>query len=125
MWYEYIILIVLDLIAASISGAVGFGGAVLLLPFLTIMYGAQVAIPVLTISQIFGNGARMSIGIKQIKWKEVGLFLMLAIPFSVLLAFGFAVIPKDIATRVIGAVLILLVIIKVISKIELKKWSYN
>lgn len=63
----------------------------------------------------------MSIGIKQIKWKEVGLFLMLAIPFSVLLAFGFAVIPKDIATRVIGAVLILLVIIKVISKIELKK----
>ena len=62
----YIILIISSFIAALISGAAGFGGALLLLPVLTLYLGVEVAVPVLTIAQLIGNIARMNMGIKQI-----------------------------------------------------------
>ena len=98
--------------AALISGAAGFGGSLLLLPVVTACVGAQVAVPILTLAQLIGNITRMGTGFKQIKWDAVGWFCLTALPLAALGAFGFSVLPKDIVTRCIGAVLILLVIFK-------------
>lgn len=119
MWM-YSVLILTSFIAAFISGAVGFGGALLLLPIVTACVGAEVAVPVLTIAQLIGNLSRMAFGIKQIEWKSVGLFCVTALPLAALGAFGFSVLPKDIVTRCIGGVLIILVLFKTIKKIEFK-----
>ena len=98
--------------AALISGAAGFGGSLLLLPVVTACVGAQVAVPVLTLAQLIGNITRMGTGFRQIKWDAVGWFCLTALPLAALGAFGFSVLPKNIVTRCIGAVLILLVIFK-------------
>ncbi|WP_444641039.1 sulfite exporter TauE/SafE family protein [Caproiciproducens sp. R1] len=119
MW-SYLILILSSFIAAFVSGAAGFGGALLLLPVVTACVGAEVAVPVLTIAQLIGNLARMVFGIKQIDWKSVGLFCATALPLTALGAFGFSVLPKDIVTRCIGGALIILVLIKMIKKLEFK-----
>lgn len=116
----YAILIVTSFAAAFVSGAAGFGGALLLLPIVTICVGVEVAVPVLTIAQLIGNASRMAFGFRQIKWKPVGLFLITAIPLSALGAFGFSFLSKDIVTRCIGAVLIVMVLFKILKKIELK-----
>ncbi|MGC6173934.1 sulfite exporter TauE/SafE family protein [Lacrimispora sp. 38-1] len=117
---EYIILIIASFLAAFVSGAAGFGGALLLLPVVTVYVGAEVAVPVLTIAQLIGNLSRMAFGFKEIKWKFVGLFCVGAIPLSILGAFGFSILPKDMVTRFIGAVLIGMVAIKTVKKIEFK-----
>lgn len=119
MWI-YSLLILTSFIAAFISGAAGFGGALLLLPIVTACVGAEVAVPVLTIAQLIGNISRMAFGIKQIDWKLVRLFCVTALPLAALGAFGFSVLPKDIVTRCIGGVLIILVLFKTIKKIEFK-----
>lgn len=49
-FYTYIMLFAGGVLAASISGAAGFGGALLLLPLLTKTLGTTLAIPVLTIA---------------------------------------------------------------------------
>lgn len=116
----YAILILASFIAAFVSGAAGFGGALLLLPVVTTFVGAEVAVPVLTIAQLIGNLSRMFWGIKQIDWKSVGLFSITALPLAALGAFGFSVLPKDIVTRCIGGVLIILVLFKALKKIEFK-----
>ncbi|WP_169007796.1 MULTISPECIES: sulfite exporter TauE/SafE family protein [Oscillospiraceae] len=116
----YAILIFTSFIAAFISGAAGFGGALLLLPVVTACVGADVAVPVLTIAQLIGNPSRMAFGIKQIDWKSVGLFCATALPLAALGAFGFSVLPKAIITRCIGGALIILVLIKMIKKLEFK-----
>ncbi|MDD3663190.1 MAG: sulfite exporter TauE/SafE family protein [Candidatus Pacebacteria bacterium] len=117
---EYLILILSSFLAALISGAAGFGGALLLLPVATACVGAEIAVPVLTLAQLIGNISRMATGLKQIKWYAVGWFCLTALPLSALGAFGFSVLPKDIVTRFIGAALILLVIFKVKKIFELK-----
>ena len=116
----YIILILTSFIAAFVSGAAGFGGALLLLPVVTACVGAEAAVPVLTIAQLIGNLSRMAFGIKQIDWKPVGLFCATALPLAALGAFGFSVLPKSMITRCIGGALIILVLIKRIKKLEFK-----
>lgn len=99
-------------IAAAISGAAGFGGALLLLPLLVATLGVTHAVPLLTIAQFIGNVSRAGLGFSQIHWKPVGLFLAGAIPMSVLGALSFVELPKDLVTRSIGAVILLFVTLK-------------
>lgn len=116
----YVVLILTSFIAALVSGAAGFGGSLLLLPIVTSFLGAEVAVPVLTLAQLIGNLSRMGTGFKQIEWKSVALFCSTALPLTALGAFGFSVLPKDIVTRCIGAVLIILVLFKIKKIFELK-----
>ena len=99
-------------LAAAISGAAGFGGALLLLPLLTKTIGTTMAIPALTIAQLIGNLSRAFFGFKQIKWKPVLFFTLGAVPLSVLGAYSFVEVPKEIVTRLIGLAIILFVILK-------------
>ncbi|MEG0742649.1 MAG: sulfite exporter TauE/SafE family protein [Clostridia bacterium] len=108
----YLVLLLTSFIAALVSGAAGFGGSLLILPIVTSLLGAEVAVPVLTLAQLIGNVSRMATGFKQIEWKSVGLFCTTALPLAALGAFGFSILPKDIVTRCIGAALIALVFFK-------------
>ena len=88
--------------AAAISGAAGFGGALLLLPLLVATVGVTQAVPLLSIAQLIGNLSRAGFGFAQIHWKPVGLFLHGAIPLSVLGALSFVQLPKELVTRANG-----------------------
>ena len=115
------VLLLCSFLASIVSGAAGFGGSLLLLPVVTFCLGAEVAVPVLTIAQLIGNLARVSTGFKLIDWKAVGLFSLTPLPLAALGAFGFALFPKDLVTRLIGVALILLVLIKLFLKKDLPK----
>jgi len=56
---DLLLLFVGALVAAAISGAAGFGGALLLLPLLTHAVGPSLAVPLLTLAQIVGNLSRV------------------------------------------------------------------
>ncbi len=120
MWL-FFILILASFIAALVSGAAGFGGALLLLPVVTATVVADVAVPVLILVQLIGNISRMGTIFKEIKWDTVGCFCLTALPLSALGAFGFSVQPKDIVTRFIGGALIMLVIFKIKKIFEIKE----
>jgi len=117
---EIIVLFVAAFAAAAISGAAGFGGALLLLPLLVATVGVTQAVPLLTIAQLIGNLSRAGFGFTQIHWKSVALFLLGAIPLSVLGAFSFIQLPKDLATRAIGSAILIFVALKYFGLLQLK-----
>ncbi len=117
---EFVLLFVAAFAAAAISGAAGFGGALLLLPLLVATVGATRAVPLLTIAQLIGNLSRVSFGFTQIRWKPVALFLLGAVPLSILGAFSFIRLPKDLVTRTIGAALFLFLAMKYFGVLKLK-----
>lgn len=92
--------------AAALSGAAGFGGALLLLPVLTRAVGPEQAVPLLTLAQIVGNAARMGLGLRQVRWFAVVLFLCTALPGAVLGALCFTAIPKAAIVRLTGAAIL-------------------
>jgi uncharacterized membrane protein YfcA len=115
----YITLIIVGLVAGLLSGSVGFGGGMIILPVITYFYGVEVAVPVATIAQLLSNLSRGAMGYKDIHWGKVGLFLICAAPLTVLGAYGFAVVDKQLMTRVLCVFLIVFAIIKMTGKVKL------
>lgn len=109
---EWIVLLLAGWLAASVSGAAGFGGALLLLPLLTHFLGADAAIPVLTVAQLLGNLSRAGFGFREIRWRPALAFSAGAIPATVLGARLFVELPSSILTHLIGVFLILIIALR-------------
>lgn len=107
-----IIIVCSAFVPAMISGIAGFGGALILLPVLTCFVGIHVAIPVLTIGQIFGNASRVWFGRKELRWKPILLFLLTALPFTVFGSVVFAYFDGKVIQTAVGVILLAVVINK-------------
>lgn len=112
MLITWILLFAASWLAATISGAAGFGGALLLLPILTNVLGVKAAVPVLTIVQIWGNASRVWFGRTEIKWRPVIYFILTAIPFSIIGSLLFVDLPKQSILFGIGILLIAIVVLR-------------
>lgn len=117
---ELSLLFVAAFTAAAVSGIAGFGGALLLLPALVAAIGVTKAVPLLTIVQLIGNLSRASFGFKQITWKPVKLFLVAAIPMSVVGAMSFVQLPKELITRAIGAIILIFLALEYFGALKIK-----
>lgn len=115
-----IFLFIIGFFAAAISGAAGFGGALLFLPVLNLTVGTTLAVPTLTVAQLIGNLSRVIIGFKQIKWKPIIYFIIGAFPLTILGAYSFVIVDKSIIVRLIGIFIIIFVIIKYFKLLVLK-----
>ena len=100
------------------SGAVGFGGGMILLPVITYFFGVEVAVPVSTISQLMSNLSKMGFGWKDIDWKKAGQYLIFAAPLTALGAYGFAKVDKVLMTRILCVFLIVFAIMKIAGKMK-------
>ena len=92
--------------AATVSGAAGFGGALLLLPLLVHAVGAKEAIPILTLAQLAGNLSRAALGWRTIRWRPALLFCAGAVPAAVLGARLLITLPSGIILRTVGVFLL-------------------
>jgi len=107
-----LLLLLASWVAATVSGAAGFGGALLLLPILTNVIGVKAAVPVLTIAQLLGNASRVWFGRTEIKWRPVFYFTLTAVPMSIIGSLLFVDLPKNFIMIGIGILLIVIVILR-------------
>lgn len=114
--HDLILIFCIAFFAASISGAAGFGGALLLLPVLSSVVGIKAAVPILTIAQIFGNASRVWFGRKELQWKPVLWFLLAAIPLTIVGSYFFTSIDAKKIKIGIGVFLIIIVVYRRLQK---------
>ncbi len=109
---RFCLLLLFGWLTATISGAAGFGGALILLPVLTNLLGVKAAVPVLTIAQLWGNGSRVWFGRTEVKWRPVVYFVVTAVPLSIVGSLLFVDLPKRAITMGIGILLIAIVLLR-------------
>ena len=107
---RWIVLPVAALFAATLAAVTGFGGAAVLLPVLVAAFGIRAAIPILTVAQLIGNGARVWFNRGELEWRVVGWFSLGGVPLALVGGYLFAVAPLPALTRLLGAFLLLIVI---------------
>ncbi|MER3496189.1 MAG: sulfite exporter TauE/SafE family protein, partial [Armatimonadota bacterium] len=99
-------------VAATLSGAAGFGGALLLLPIATWAVGAKEAVPLLTLAQLVGNLSRAGLGWREIRWRPAILFCLGAVPAAIAGSFLFVQLPGVWILRGVGGFLIAMVLLR-------------
>jgi uncharacterized membrane protein YfcA len=80
----WLAVIAIGLVAGTIGGVIGFGASVLLLPVLTMAFGAKQAVPIMAVAGLMANLARVLVWWREIDWRAVGAFALCAAPAAAL-----------------------------------------
>jgi len=112
MVWPWLLLLACGWFAATVSGAAGFGGALLLLPVLALVLGDKSAVPVLTVAQLLGNLSRAGFGRRDIQWRPALLFSLGAVPASLVGSRLFVAMPTPLVLRAIGGLLLAVVALR-------------
>ena len=94
------------LVASVLAAVAGFGGAVVLLPVLVWAFGVREAVPILTVVQVVGNGARVAFNRRELVWPVVGWFSLGAVPLALLGGVLFATAPAPVLQKLLGGFLL-------------------
>ena len=82
------------LLASTIAGVTGFGGAVVLLPVFVAAVGARDAVVVLTVAQLAGNGSRVVFNRHDVDTTVLRRFALGAVPAALAGGALFATTPS-------------------------------
>lgn len=96
-------------LAAMLSGTIGFGGGIILLPVLSGLLGVAEAVPILTAVQIVSNFSRVMFSFREISWRLVRDFTLIAIPCTLVGGLMFVHLNQHYAMKAIGAILLIYV----------------
>jgi len=99
-------------LASVLSGVAGFGGAMIFLPFLIMMYGVRASVPILTVSVLLGNASRVYFNRRELNLKLVAWFSSGALPLAAIGSFIYVGLPTFWIKKGIGIFLILSVILR-------------
>lgn len=100
---------VVALAASTLAAVTGFGGAAVLLPALVAVFGVREAVPILTVAQLIGNGARVGFNRRELDGRVVGWFALGGVPMALAGGYLFAKAPSGALTRLLGAFLLFIV----------------
>ncbi len=97
------------LIAGVISGIVGTGSSIMLVPVLAHVYGPKAAVPIMAVAALMGNGARVIVWWREVDWRAVAVYGGAGVPAAFLGARTLLVLPGRAVDIAIGCFLLAMV----------------
>ena len=101
-----VVVLVLGVIAGAISGVIGTGSSLILLPVLSWSYGPQAAVPIMTIAAVMANLSRIMVWWRLVDWRAFLAYAITAAPAAALGARTLLSIAPGLADAAIGAFLL-------------------
>jgi uncharacterized protein len=101
--------LVVGLIAGTISGIVGFGSSIMLMPVLVISYGPLKAVPIMAVAAVMANLSRILVWWREIDWRAVAAYSITGAPAAAAGARTLLVLPAHIVEAALGAFFLLMI----------------
>ena len=98
----YALIALCGIVAGAISGVVGTGSSIILLPVLSLAFGPKAAIPIMGIAAIVGNASRVVVWRRQISLRAFACYSVTAVPAAVLGVRTLWIMPAEISNFCIG-----------------------
>jgi len=77
-------ILALGLAAGTLSGIVGFGASIMLMPVLMLAFGPVEAVPIMAIAGMLANISRVAVWWRQVDWRANAYYCVTAIPAAAL-----------------------------------------
>lgn len=105
----YLFILVVGLLAGTISGIVGTGSSIMLMPVLIYEYGPKQAVPIMAIAAVMANFARILAWWREVDWRACAAYSLPGIPAAALGARTLLALPSRAVDIAIGIFLIAMV----------------
>lgn len=105
----YLLVLTVGLIAGTLSGIVGFGTSLMLMPVLVIAFGPREAVPIMAVAAIMANLSRVAVWWREVDWRAVGVYALTGIPAAALGARTLLVLPPHIVEAVLAVFFIAMI----------------
>ncbi|MCT8262915.1 sulfite exporter TauE/SafE family protein [Proteus terrae] len=126
MIMSFIAVILLAVFSGVISGVVGTGSSILLIPALTYVFGAKEAVPIMALASVMGNLSRIYLWRHSIRFKPLFYYLLPGIPAVVLGANTLWIMPEKWLNIGMGMFFILMIpVIHLLRKHQIKMKTYQ
>jgi uncharacterized membrane protein YfcA len=80
----YLLVLIVGVAAGLLSGVVGTGSSIVLMPILVICFGPQQAVPIMAIGAVMANIGKLLAWWRSVDWKACGAYCVTAVPGAVL-----------------------------------------
>ena len=100
--FAFLFIFLAGLVAGTLSGIVGFGSSIMLMPFLVVIFGPLEAVPIMAIAAVLANLSRVLVWYKETQWKTCLAYALTAAPAAGLGARALLVLPQTLIEATLG-----------------------
>src|ERR1700761_4924787 len=98
----YLFVLLVGLVAGCISGIVGTGSSIMLLPVLVFSFGPKQAVPIMAIAALMANVARVAAWWREVDWRAFAAYALPGAPAAALGARTLLVLPPRVIDVALG-----------------------
>jgi uncharacterized membrane protein YfcA len=105
----WLAVLALGLVSGTLSGIVGFGASIMLMPVLMLVVGPHEAVPIMAIAALLANLARVMVWWRDIDWRANGYYCVTAVPFAALGARTLLSLDPRLIEGILGVLFLLMI----------------
>ncbi len=105
----FLFVLIVGLIAGTVSGIVGTGSSIMLMPVLVYEYGPKQAVPIMAVAAVMANFSRILAWWREVDWRACAAYSVTGIPAAALGARTLLALPSHAVDIAIGLFLIAMV----------------
>lgn len=102
-------LLALGLGAGTLSGIVGFGASIMMMPALIFVFGPQEAVPIMAIAALLANFSRVVVWWREIDWRANTFYCVTAVPAAALGARTLLLLDPRLVESILGALFLTMI----------------
>jgi uncharacterized membrane protein YfcA len=106
---DLLLVLAVGLFAGTLSGVVGTGASIFLIPILVAQYGPQQTIPIMAIAAMMSNASKILAWWREVEWKATAAYSLAAAPAAALGARTLLVLPAPVVDAALGVFFILMI----------------
>jgi uncharacterized membrane protein YfcA len=106
---DLIFVLTVGLIAGIISGIIGTGSSIMLVPVLAAVYGPKAAVPIMAVAALMANVSRVLVWLREVDWRAVAAYGVTGVPAAFLGARTLLVLPSRAVDIAIGCFLLAMI----------------
>jgi uncharacterized protein len=106
---DFLFVLAVGLVAGTVSGIVGTGSSIMLVPVLVYEFGPKQAVPIMAVAAIMANISRLVAWWREVDWRAWTAYSLTGIPAAAAGARTLLILPSRVVDVAIGLFLILMI----------------
>ena len=105
----FVFVLIVGLLAGTISGIVGTGSSIMLMPVLIYQYGPKEAVPIMAVAAVMANFSRILAWWREVDWRACAAYALPGAPAAALGARTLLALPPTVVDLCLGLFFIAMV----------------